>query len=830
MTVSPAETGALTDSSEFDPDWYAKHYPDVTQLGLDPLEHFLRIGKRIGRLPCPKAAGLSEDPRRRPSFERFGIIAHNPLISIVVVSFNSGADLKILFPSIAAQTYRNFEVVLVENGDEDTRPLLDQFFERTHYLNCDNVGFAEANNVAVAASNGELLALVNPDTRLAPEALQSLLDALRYDESAAVAVPKINFFERFVRIELVGNAPFSVPREDLLRGLAYKKMFVRAGIANDDRISSTEEGLLSVDLPYEGERTINLRIDGSARLDRLESRVGYSEKQYFMSDDLSLEAVQILLNAENCSSARYLVNNAGSSLHADGSPYDRGFAQFDDGVFYSKSYVDAFCGCAALIRRTAILQRDLFVGPFFAYYEDSELSYWLREQGHRILYQPEAQVFHRHSESTEELSLVWSVLVARSKRLYDWLTSSDCRPLNAFGYDYPAEFDGPLRNRLAEFDTQIRNSNTRRDLVRPKRPTACVYNTYFSSMGGGEKHALDLASMLRDHYDVYLVSERDFDLERLEKYFSVDLKGVRKLVVTVVDSWFTSNFDMFVNSTFRSNLIPSALENIYIVSFPHADIERNVVSSYHFFHNSSFTAYWARELWGYHRFETVLPILGEYKALRLDLHRDSKKDDIISVGRFTYDGHCKNHHLVLDAYKQMVGARPELSKWRLRILGSCDHASESATEYLRDLRQAAKGYNIEVLPNVDREILDAAYTDASIYVHATGLSVPKENPEFHEHFGITAFEALAHGCLPVVYQYGGPAAQVEGLPVSKLFGDRSSLQQALESAINAWEGDWIRPDEIQDYARAMHAKNQQFAERLLSGLASCTRAAPSGAL
>jgi GT2 family glycosyltransferase/glycosyltransferase involved in cell wall biosynthesis len=40
---------ALKDSGEFDAEWYLSQYPDVRLLGMDPAEHFLWIGKRLGR-------------------------------------------------------------------------------------------------------------------------------------------------------------------------------------------------------------------------------------------------------------------------------------------------------------------------------------------------------------------------------------------------------------------------------------------------------------------------------------------------------------------------------------------------------------------------------------------------------------------------------------------------------------------------------------------------------------------------------------------------------------------------------------------------------------
>jgi len=58
------------------------------------------------------------------------------------------------------------------------------------------------------------------------------------------------------------------------------------------------------------------------------------------------------------------VNNAGSSINESGSPYDRGFGEYDLGQFDERAYVQAFCGCSVLIRRSAILERTIFIPEF----------------------------------------------------------------------------------------------------------------------------------------------------------------------------------------------------------------------------------------------------------------------------------------------------------------------------------------------------------------------------------------------------------------------------------------------------------------------------------
>ena len=55
------ELTAFESSGQFDEKWYVAQYPDVKMLGMSPAEHFLWIGKRLGRKPNPS---FSDDVRQ----------------------------------------------------------------------------------------------------------------------------------------------------------------------------------------------------------------------------------------------------------------------------------------------------------------------------------------------------------------------------------------------------------------------------------------------------------------------------------------------------------------------------------------------------------------------------------------------------------------------------------------------------------------------------------------------------------------------------------------------------------------------------------------------
>ena len=79
---------------------------------------------------------------------------YSPLASVIIVAWNSKAYLHTCLDKLLAQTFHDFEVILVDNGSDDGAleglrekyPALDLHI---HRLN-SNLGFAVANNGAVA--------------------------------------------------------------------------------------------------------------------------------------------------------------------------------------------------------------------------------------------------------------------------------------------------------------------------------------------------------------------------------------------------------------------------------------------------------------------------------------------------------------------------------------------------------------------------------------------------------------------------------------------------------------------------------------------------------
>src|SRR4051812_5979473 len=85
-----------------------------------------------------------------------------PLVTIVVATFNSLPFLKECFDSIAKQSYRRCELVVIDNDSTDgTVEFLRSSGVRSVIFNDKNVGFAAAQNQGIKESSGEWVLALN---------------------------------------------------------------------------------------------------------------------------------------------------------------------------------------------------------------------------------------------------------------------------------------------------------------------------------------------------------------------------------------------------------------------------------------------------------------------------------------------------------------------------------------------------------------------------------------------------------------------------------------------------------------------------------------------
>jgi len=100
----------------------------------------------------------------------------HPLVSVIIPVYNGARYLRAALESVFAQTYRPFEVIVIDDGSIDDSGAIAQSFPDVIYLHQENQGVATARNHGIETAQGEFIAFLDQDDLWAPEKLQLQID------------------------------------------------------------------------------------------------------------------------------------------------------------------------------------------------------------------------------------------------------------------------------------------------------------------------------------------------------------------------------------------------------------------------------------------------------------------------------------------------------------------------------------------------------------------------------------------------------------------------------------------------------------------------------
>ena len=110
-----------------------------------------------------------------------------PQVSVIIPVYNGAKRIGRALHSIFAQTFTDYEIVIVNDGStDDTASVLAAYGDKIRVISQSNRGLSAARNAAVAASRGEMLALIDHDDEWLPRKLELAVPALRDDPGAVL--------------------------------------------------------------------------------------------------------------------------------------------------------------------------------------------------------------------------------------------------------------------------------------------------------------------------------------------------------------------------------------------------------------------------------------------------------------------------------------------------------------------------------------------------------------------------------------------------------------------------------------------------------------------
>ncbi len=160
-------------AAAFSTSFYLRHSPDVLEKSICPLLHYAALGREEGR-PVAAAESLEAGPIDAKGAAKQWP-ADLPLVSVVIPCFNYGHFLEEALASVAAQTFSDVEVIVVEGGSssqasvEQVRAIERSDRFRAQFLYREKAcGVGDNRNFGISRARGKYICCLDADDRLLP--------------------------------------------------------------------------------------------------------------------------------------------------------------------------------------------------------------------------------------------------------------------------------------------------------------------------------------------------------------------------------------------------------------------------------------------------------------------------------------------------------------------------------------------------------------------------------------------------------------------------------------------------------------------------------------
>lgn len=119
------------------------------------------------------------------------------MVSVVIPAYRAVRSIAATLDSVLAQTYRDYEIIVVNDGSPDSAELenvLERYASRLTYIRQENQGPAGARNTGILAARGEYVALLDADDLWEPDHLAAQVPVLAGDASVDLVYADARIF------------------------------------------------------------------------------------------------------------------------------------------------------------------------------------------------------------------------------------------------------------------------------------------------------------------------------------------------------------------------------------------------------------------------------------------------------------------------------------------------------------------------------------------------------------------------------------------------------------------------------------------------------------
>ena len=117
----------------------------------------------------------------------------DPVVSVYIVNHNYGRFLQQAIDSVLKQTFKDFEIIFIDNGSEDdSKEKLEKYFsnKKIKIILQKNIGLNAANNIALKFARGKYIMRLDADDYLDKNALEIMYLTLEKKKNLGFVLPR----------------------------------------------------------------------------------------------------------------------------------------------------------------------------------------------------------------------------------------------------------------------------------------------------------------------------------------------------------------------------------------------------------------------------------------------------------------------------------------------------------------------------------------------------------------------------------------------------------------------------------------------------------------
>ncbi len=125
----------------------------------------------------------------------------HPLVSVIIPTYNRGWTIKDAIESVLAQDFKDFELLVVDDGSTDhTHEILNFYQKKLQVLRQSNQGVSAARNRGIKAASGRLIAFLDSDDLWLPKKLSRQVDFFNSTPDALICQTEEIWVKNHIRV------------------------------------------------------------------------------------------------------------------------------------------------------------------------------------------------------------------------------------------------------------------------------------------------------------------------------------------------------------------------------------------------------------------------------------------------------------------------------------------------------------------------------------------------------------------------------------------------------------------------------------------------------